>query len=101
MVAMATSLSTARPHLTHNSYGPSEPKTQRASRSVQPFLHRWPQSVLILYNWTPLSPSKLPLPMGEGLDPYLRHGSFGPPKSSTKTASRSVQPFCRAHWCDR
>ena len=26
------------PHLTHDSYGPSEPTTQTASRSVQPFL---------------------------------------------------------------
>jgi len=27
------------------------------------------------------------------LDPYLLHGSFGPPHTSTQTASRSVQPF--------
>jgi len=32
---MATSLSTARPHLTRDSYGPSEPTTQTDSRSVQ------------------------------------------------------------------
>ena len=42
--------------------------------------------------WVPLSPSKLPLPMGD-LDPHLTHGSLGPPKSLTQTASRSVQPF--------
>jgi len=54
MVAMATSLSTAGPHLTHDSYGPSEPITQAASRSVQPFSHRGPQSVPTLYNGTPL-----------------------------------------------
>jgi len=35
-----------------------------ASRSVRPFLHRWLQSVPILYNGAPLFPSKLPLPMG-------------------------------------
>jgi len=28
------------PHLTHDCLGPSEPTTQAASRSVQPFLHR-------------------------------------------------------------
>ena len=41
-------------------------------------------------------PSKLLLPMGD-LDPHLIHGSLGPPKSSTQTASQLVQPFCRAH----
>jgi len=30
--------------LTHNSLGQSEPIVQTASRSVQPFSHRWPQS---------------------------------------------------------
>jgi len=52
------------PHLTHDSYGPSKPTTQRASRSVWPFLHRRPQSLPTLYNGTPLPQSKLPLPMG-------------------------------------
>jgi len=51
------------PHLTHDCYGPSEPTTQTASRSVQPLLHRRLQSVPI-HNGTPLSPSKLPLPIG-------------------------------------
>jgi len=40
----------------------------------------------------PIPPSKLPLPMGD-LDPHLIRGSQGPTKSSTQTASRSVQPF--------
>ena len=80
------------PHLTHDSYGPSKPQTQMASPSLQPFSHREPQSVPILYNGTPLSPSKLPLPMGD-LDPHLIHGSLVPPESSTQTASQSVQPF--------
>ena len=44
--------------------GPFEPTTQTASLSVQSFLHRWPQSLPILYNGMPLSPSKLPLPIG-------------------------------------
>jgi len=53
------------PHLTHDPLGQSEPTTKMASWSVQLFLHRWPQSVLILYNGTPLPPKKLPLPMGD------------------------------------
>jgi len=40
----------------------------------------------------PFSPKNLPLPTGD-LDPHLIHGSPGPPKSSTQTAARSVQPF--------
>jgi len=75
----------------NDSFSPSEPTTQTAL-SVQPFLHRWLQSVPILYNGTPLPPSKLPLPMG-GSGHHLIHGSLGPPESSTQTASRSVQPF--------
>jgi len=51
-------------HLTHDALGPWEPTTQTASRSVQPCLHRWPQSVPILYNGRPGSPSKLPLHTG-------------------------------------
>ena len=42
------------PHITQDSLGPSEPTTQTAYRSVQPFLYRWPQSVPVLYNGTPL-----------------------------------------------
>jgi len=40
----------------------------------------------------PLLPQNCPLPMG-GSGPNLIHGSFGPPESSTQTASRSVKPF--------
>jgi len=40
--------------------------TQMASRLVQPFLHRWPQSVPVLYNGTPLSPLKT-APSHEGI----------------------------------
>ena len=52
-----------KPHLTHDSLGPSKPTNQTASRSIQLFLHEWSQSVPILYNGMPLSPSKLSLPM--------------------------------------
>jgi len=38
------------PHLTHDSLGTSEPKTQTASRSVPSVLYRWPHSVPIFYN---------------------------------------------------
>jgi len=92
LVAMATSLSTCEPRQTRGSLVPPKSSTQTASRSVQPFLHSSPQSVPILYNGTPLSPSKLLLPMGD-LDPHLIHGSLGPPESTTKTAFRSVQSF--------
>ena len=53
--------------------------------------------------WATLSP-KLPLPTGRSgphLDSYLIHGSLGPPESIMQTASRSVQPFCRAHDRDK
>ena len=46
------------PHPMHDSYGPSEPTTQTTSLSVQPSLHRRPQSVPILYNGTPILPQK-------------------------------------------
>jgi len=42
------------PHLIYGSMGPSESSTQMVSWSFQPFLHRRPQSVPILYNGTPL-----------------------------------------------
>jgi len=43
-------------HPIHNSLGKSESTTQTASRWVQPFLHRWPQSVPILHNGPPPPP---------------------------------------------
>jgi len=43
-------------HPIHDFLGHSEPTIQPASRLVQPLLHRWLQSVPILYNGTPLSP---------------------------------------------
>jgi len=79
-------------HLTRGSLGPPESSTQTASWSVQPFLHRRPQRIPILYNGTPLPPSKLPLPIRD-LDPHLIHGSLGPLESSTQMISHSVQPF--------
>jgi len=52
------------PHLMHSSLDPHQSTSQMASRSVQPFLHRLPQSVAILYSGPHLSLSKLPLYIG-------------------------------------
>ena len=67
----------------HDSDGPSELTTQTASWSVQPFLYRWPQSVPILYNGTPHSPSKLPLPIGD-LHPHLYMVPWAHPSPQSK-----------------
>ena len=77
---------------THASFSQPDSTTQTANRSVQPFLHSWRQNVPILYNGMPLSPSKLPLHIGD-LDPRLIHGSQGQPDYTTQTANRSVKPF--------
>jgi len=73
------------PHLIHGSLHPPEFSTQIASRSVQPFLPRLPQSVSTLYNGMLLPHSKLPFPMWH-LDPHLIRGSLDPPESSTQKA---------------
>ena len=54
------------PHLTHGSLGPCEPTTQMASGSIQLFLHRWLQSVPILYNGTLLPLKIVPFHVGSG-----------------------------------
>ena len=55
----------------------------------------------ILYNGTPL-PNTLKIFHSQwGSGPHLTYGSLCPPESSTQTASRSVQPFLRDHYCDR
>jgi len=37
-------------HVTRDAFGLCEPTTQTVPRSVQPYLHRWPRSVSIVYN---------------------------------------------------
>ena len=83
LVAMATFLSTTglpscawflRPIWSHNPNG---------ILIGSAFWHRWPHSISILYNGTPHSPSKLPLPMRD-LDPHLTHGFLGPPSPQPK-----------------
>jgi len=80
------------PHQINDSLAQSKPTIQRHHDCFSRFLHIWPQSVPILYNWMPLSPSKLGLSKRD-LDPHLIHGCLDPPKSSNQMASRSVQPF--------
>jgi len=41
-----------------------------------------------------------PFPLGD-LEPHIIRDSMGQPKPTTQTVSRSVQPFCMVHWCDR
>jgi len=55
---MATSLSTAGPHLMHDSYDASEPTTQTASRSVPPFSHGTAECPYTL-QWDALFPHKI------------------------------------------
>jgi len=59
------------PHITQF-LGPSEPTTQTTSLSFQPFLHRWPQNVPILYIGMPLCPLKI----------SPSHGGSGPPSNT-------------------
>jgi len=70
-----------------------ESEFQMASQSVQPFLHSSRQSVL-RHTWACPFLKNCPFTWCN-LDPIFKHGFLSPPKSSTQTASRSVQPFLR------
>ena len=92
LVAMATSLST---------YGPPSNTIPTAHPSPQPKRHHYRFSrlctddrrVSLYFTMGPYSPPKIcPFPWAD-LDSHLIHGSPGPPKSSTQTAARWVQPF--------
>jgi len=94
LFAMATSLSTCGPHPTHDSLGPSEPKTQTASRSVQPFFVQ--MTVVSLYFTMGRPSPKIALPMGiwtpiEYMVPWAHQSSQ--PKRHLDRFSR----FCRAY----
>ena len=94
LLKLPLSMGNQDPHLKRDSWGPSELTTQMASRLVQLFLHRWLQSVPILYNGTPLPHQNCPFAWGSEL-PY--NTLFpGLPESSDQTASWSVQPFLQA-----
>jgi len=85
----------------HRPTTPPVSTTQTANRSVspsvQPFLHRLRQNVVILCYRPSPSPLKLPFPVGY-LGLHLIHDSLGPSNSkpTIQTASRSVQPFLPA-----
>ena len=80
------------PHPSYDSLGPSEPIIHTVSLSVQPFCTDDRTVSLYFTTRRQISPSKLPLPMGD-LDPHVIHGSLDLPKPLTQTASHSVQPF--------
>ena len=82
----------SEPRLTHDSLGHSEPTIQTASRSVNPFSHKWLHGVTVLYNGRPF-PQDRPFPWGD-LEPHLTHYFLGQSESTTQTASWSVSCFC-------
>jgi len=90
------------PHLTNDSLGPLEPKTQTKSQLLQPFLHSSLQSVPILHHGPPLPPQNCPFLWEAAIcGPHLIHGSFGPPSPQPKRHLDKFSCFCRAHYCDR
>jgi len=59
-------------------------------------------AISLLTTGRPFAPLKLPFSHREyGPHRIGLHDSLSPSKSSTQTASRSVQPFCMAYYCDR
>jgi len=80
--------------------GPTRVKLSNGISIGSAVLHSSRHRVALLYNEPSLFPLKLPLPMRE-LDLHQIYVSLGPPESSTQRAPRSVQPFCRARYCDR
>jgi len=110
------------PNVTHGNQGSPELLTQTASRSVQQFSYRSQMLCCTMHCQLGRNPQNCPFPLGfrhpagggpsHGdrqhaqrmvkiarvvrdicLDPHLIHVSVGPPESSSKTASRWVQPF--------
>ena len=73
------------PHPTRESLGASEPTTQTAFRSVQPFFID-DRIVSLYFTMGRLFHLKI-TPSHGGSGPHLVHGSLGPPESSTQTAS--------------
>jgi len=84
-------------HVIHDAFGQNESTTQTAPRSVQPSLHRWPRSVSIHCNGSPVFPQNCPFPCWH-LDLI---GSLGPPESGTQMATLSFQPFMQGWQIDR
>ena len=86
------------PDLIHDSLGHSEIIIQTASRSVQPFSHRWPQCPYTLL-WAPLSPkiasSHAVIWTPSNTIPWAR------PRPQPKRHLDRFSCFCRAHLSDR
>jgi len=74
------------PHLTLDSLGHFEPH----SKWCHDWFRRFRAGCPYILQWAPF-PLKLPCSMGD-LEPRLPH-SLGPSEPTTKTTSRSVQPF--------
>jgi len=72
--------------------------TQTASRLVQPMVFR----VCLYFTIGRVCPPEKFFPLSSGGPcPDQTHCYFGPPQSTTRTASRSVQPFLQVSWLCR
>jgi len=90
------------PHVRHDSLDPSEPTDQTDLYRFSRLSTDDRRMSLYFTMGRPFSPKNLRLSMG-GSERHLIHGPLGPPKSSTQTASRSIQPFLQGSlvWQDR
>jgi len=80
--------------------GPVRAQTPNGILIGLPFLHRWPQSVPILYNGTPLPLKISPSHVGSG--PLSNTWFPGPTRVlNLNDTSIGSAIFCRDHWCDR
>ena len=85
------------PHLTRCLAPITAHNPNGISIGIQPFLHRSPQSVLILYNGLPLPPQNCPVPRGI----WTPSNTWFHPSPQPKQHLNQFSSFCRAHYCDR
>jgi len=76
-------------HVTHDALGPGEPITETAPRSVQPCLHRWPQSVPM---WFACFALKI-VPFHVGIWTSCNTWFIGPTRVRKQMATWLFQPF--------
>ena len=88
-------------HLTDGSLGPFKPKTQTASRLVQPFLHNSLQCVPILFNGPHLPSPLKTAPFHGDVDPHLIYGPWAHPSPQPTRHLDRFSHFYRAHYCIR
>jgi len=88
LVAMAKSLSTSGPYLTHDFYGPSEPHSPNGISICSAVFAQMTAECRYSLQWDAPFPTKFASSRG-GSGPRLMHGSLGPPESSTQTTSPS------------